>query len=331
MPKKIKYIKVKGDHYEIGLKIGKSTRNEIHRCLEVRRKRYASPSFRVKTLYNLVNSNSTYSNYIEELRGIADGSQQNFMDIFAINCDEMAGCTTVLVKSRERYILGHNEDEDPDENYMYLLNAEYENGDKYTALSYVGLLAGQSVSINGNNLIQALDFVRTDKKLGIPPAFVARSTLDAKNMKEAVKLATKPAITGGTNIFFVQKSKAVDVERAFNHSFVTKIGNSFAHTNHYLSKSLLKYWHPDGELTHFSSTTRYSTAKRMLAEGEKSAGTIKEILSSHDKVPGSICNHKLKKFIWSVTLASIVIDTTNMDMEIAHGTPCNTIYIPFRN
>jgi len=83
------------------------------------------------------------------------------------------------------------------------------------------------------------------------------------------------------------------------------------------------------------SRVRYNRAVRLLhnQQGQISRASIQALLSDHVNFPESICNHvSLDDYPLDrqQTIAALVMDLTNLTMEVAWGTPCCSEYHSYR-
>ena len=102
--------------------------------------------------------------YVRELEGLAEGADLDFKTIMMMNMSSPPGCldvldkgcTTLIVPGAEGKprLLGHTEDGPPEaRGKMYIMEVEIpgtegEEGERFTALSYPGSLAGRALGVN---------------------------------------------------------------------------------------------------------------------------------------------------------------------------------------
>lgn len=149
MKKSIKFFAVKGNHREIGQQIGEACKDEIHHSIESARSLIDALSnelvmdcqravLQAKKYLPFVAE--YYPQYLEELTGIAEGSNASIDDIFSLNAFEgivmdrlhLSKCTSLAVNQsrtvNQSVLVAHNEDWFPeDEADVYLVKVEVED------------------------------------------------------------------------------------------------------------------------------------------------------------------------------------------------------------
>lgn len=334
--KKIPVVEVEGSNYEIGFQIGQKCRKQISRLIKTSKEKYLKHTGRpfnyfVKRGKRLLFYCDKYPQYIDEIKGIANGAEADFYDYFALNfedevVDNANKCTTIFLRTKNGIFLGHNEDWTRsflDELYVLKLRQKYKPD--ILALSYLGPPQFIAACLNSKGIAFTGNSLYTTHKLGIPEAFVLRSMCDAKNINEAIKdLEAKPR-SMGINSMIVSKNGIVDIENSISKSAIIEAkGDCFIHTNH-----PLKLKGKRGR----NSVIRFNRATEMLKKNEtRDMDLLKNILSDHKNYPDSICCHigsEGEKIKW-MTIASIIIDLKNMEMLISHGNPCKNKYKEYR-
>jgi isopenicillin-N N-acyltransferase-like protein len=149
MKKSIKFFAVKGNHREIGQQIGEACKDEIRHSIESARSLIDALSnelvmdwqravLQAKKYLPFVAE--YYPQYLEELTGIAEGSNASIDDIFSLNAFEgivmdrlhLSKCTSLAVNQsrtvNQSVLVAHNEDWFPeDEADVYLVKVEVED------------------------------------------------------------------------------------------------------------------------------------------------------------------------------------------------------------
>ncbi|OQV12691.1 hypothetical protein BV898_13012 [Hypsibius exemplaris] len=131
--------------------------------------------------------------YLEEIRGLSDGSGVPFEQIFLMHIRseislilrqghyETPACTTVFVNRDDAEIVGHNEDNDPGmKAHSYIVAAEIvaDNGtlvEKFTAFTYPGTLPGNAFSFNRAGVVFT---VNSESPLTVPVDKIPRYILN---------------------------------------------------------------------------------------------------------------------------------------------------------
>jgi isopenicillin-N N-acyltransferase-like protein len=258
-----------------------------------------------------------YPQYVDELRGIAEGANVSFDDLMVVNAMEavtmdalhLTRCTSFAVNEQRtadgHVLLAHNEDWVPeDENDVYVISAKPNDEPPYLAMTYGGLLP--NVGLNAYGIAQAIDSVYpNDSRIGIPRLVVARAVLASRRISGALGRTLVPHRAAGYNHLIVHESGemySVEVSaRRFNILHGTD--GYMTHTNHYLS-SIMKEIEKDPEEL-ISSRVRYFRANRLLRENS---------------------THTIDPMDRESTITALVIDLTAREMHIVWGNPCQNTY-----
>jgi len=280
-------------------------------------------------------------NYLEELHGMAEGAGAELDDLLALNCMEAIvsdalhlKCTSLALGpdwTDDRHVLlAHNEDWWPqDKHTLYLIHAEPEHEPPFLALTYGGLLP--AIGLNAAGLAQCCDSVYPDdSRVGVPRAFVARSVLGASDLAEAGRRAAHPRREAGYNHLVVnQAGEILSLEAsALQHAALPDTGGALVHTNHYLDPAMQLVERDPASL--HRSRLRYERATELLHAGRPhSRQSLVRILGDHHNSPSSICSHlqdsqpPLDQY---ATIASVIIDLTEMTLHVGRGQPCGASF-----
>lgn len=228
--------------YQVGYSIGEHFKSRIHEYLHRSDLPFQS------TFLPFIKENSNclepwiqttselFPNYMDEIRGLADGSQTSFEWIFALNMlnelrskiqkhhqdleeksksaiqvPKVGGCSEVFVLSDslfkgEKAIVAHNEDADKSMGeYAYIVKARYlksnnETNKTIVAYHYPGTLAGNTFGWNAHLIFgtngKSPLNVLTEK--GIPRCFINRSVYESESIEEAFETLKKYAMQGAS-------------------------------------------------------------------------------------------------------------------------------------
>ncbi len=350
----VKLVRISGDYRSMGRQAGEGCAAEIHRMLKV----YRESIERAYDVLQLTWDDAVLQaqkyhpyarehtpQYVEELEGMAEAAGVAFDDLMVLNCIEAItsdalhlGCTS-LALSAERtasghVLVAHNEDWLPeDEENVYLVHASPDGEPPFLAITYGGLLP--NIGFNAAGIAQCCDSVYpNDARVGIPRIFVSRKVLAASQLSEAIRSVLVRWRAAGYNHLIADKSgELYNVEVSARH-FATIYGMDgyLAHTNHYLT-SRMKQWEQHTEDL-IGSRVRANRATRMLrATGQHTPDTIKAILSDHVNYPNSICSHSEPEdnpLDRQKTIASLIMDLTELEMHVCWGNPCTGAYHTYR-
>jgi isopenicillin-N N-acyltransferase-like protein len=202
--------------------------------------------------------------YLEEMRGIADGSGAAFEDIVIINCrTEMMfgyetlgkakptparepddGCTGLVVlpeAAREgRLIHAHNWDwREECVDTGVVLRIRYEHGPDILVFAEAGALArhgfnGAGVAITGNFLMSERDYAKPGEA---PLALLRRKLLESHNLAAAMsQVFNKTRLCSNNLMLSHADGEAVDLECAPDEVFwITPEDGVLVHANHWVS------------------------------------------------------------------------------------------------
>jgi isopenicillin-N N-acyltransferase-like protein len=312
--------------------------------------------------------------YVEELEGLAEGSGVPFAELLVPNCGEeftaaeptvgsapglglpdetgpggapssttprggrVGGdrCTAAAVVSRGRRVVGHNMDWyviDAPNNVLFDLTVP----DGTRILGIAGAPYLLMLGMNSHGIANVSNSVHsTDNRIGVPNAFVRRSSIEAATLEEAVARGELAARARGTNHFLADLGGRLwDIEAsATATAFADHTSAGFmAHTNHYAAPAMEPY---EGS-RHRESRTRLATAEAMLAEGvardDDPVELVARVLRCHGPSPDEcICGHPdetepLAERV--MTVGSMICDLDERRLYACAGAPCENAYRVF--
>lgn len=199
------------------------------------------------------------ADYLEEMKGIADGAGVPLEDIIVINCRtemmfghaEIAkaraslddGCTGLIVlpeaSANGKLLHGHNWDwREECIDTGVVLRIAREDGPSLLVFTEAGSLArhgfnSAGVSLSGNFLTSNLDYQRP---ADVPLVLVRRKMLEASNIGNAMKVLWASRRFCSNNLMLAQaEGEAVDLECAPDEIFwITPVNGFIVHANHWL-------------------------------------------------------------------------------------------------
>ncbi|MHA1646564.1 MAG: C45 family autoproteolytic acyltransferase/hydrolase [Promethearchaeota archaeon] len=271
------FVKVQGNHYQIGFKIGEHFRERIHDAFNtgVRIKSILEDDKKDPSRVNKAESLSKqkFPEYIEEIKGIADGSQIPYRDILTINfmhlppAKKVEDCSTLILKSTDEIFLVHNEDHEYGlGSHSYLVDVHTDDGSSFISHCYPGCLPGLSFGCNQNGIAMSCNYVPDPiNAIGITRVMFGRWILDAKNLNEAIQRAQGyPPRSGGVsyNLASLHEMQIVNIETTANDGAITPIEDRYFRSNHYISDKFQNIPTPDAH----SGTTfsRYKRGQELL-------------------------------------------------------------------
>lgn len=348
-PPPILYIS--GTHLEMGQQIGEGRRENVQRSVVNARKllerayrelKLTWESAQIQARKYLPFAQETYPQYVEELRGIAEGANVPFNELLVLNVMEgltmdalhLTRCTSFAVNDERtangHVLAAHNEDWiSSDEDDVFVIHAKPKTEPPFLAMTYGGLIA--NVGFNAYGIAQCIDSVYpNDVRIGIPRLIVSRAVLAAKTPGGAVKRVLVPLRAAGYNYLLVHESgELYNIEvSAMRFSMLYSDHGAIVHTNHYLAANMQEIENNPEEL--ISSRIRYARARRLLNRTEThTLQSIQAIQSDHINYPYSVCRHETGEgdsLDNEKTINALVIDLTAREMHIAWGNPCQNPY-----
>jgi isopenicillin-N N-acyltransferase-like protein len=347
-------IEVSGSHREMGCQIGEAARAQIQHSV-------ANAHVLIDAAYDTLEltwdgariqarkylpfAEERYPQYVDELRGMAEGANVPFDDLVVLNVMEavtmdalhLTRCTSFAVNEQHtadgHVLAAHNEDWVPeDEGDVMVISARPEKEPPFLAMSYGGLLP--NVGFNAYGIAQLIDSVYpSDSRIGIPRLVVARAVLASRRISGAIGRALVSRRAAGYNHLLVHESGEMYSIEVSARKFEILYGSDgyMVHTNHYLDPQMKQVEKDPEEL--LSSRVRYFRASRLIRQSEKhTIESLQAIQKDHVNIPNSICNHAIEgldPLDREKTINAMVIDLTAQKMHIAWGNPCQNMYHTF--
>lgn len=344
-------IEVSGSHHEMGCQIGEAAREQVQHSV-------ANAHVLIDAAYGdlelswqgaqiqsrkyLPFAEERYPQYVDEMRGVAEGANVSFDDIVVLNVMEavtmdalhLTRCTSFAVndeRTADGHVLAaHNEDWIPeDENDVFVISARPDKEPPFLAMTYGGLLP--NVGFNAYGIAQLIDSVYpNDSRIGIPRLVVSRAVLASRRLSGAIGRTLISHRAAGYNHLLVHDSGEIYSVEVSARKFEILHGTDgyMVHTNHYLSPTMKEIESEPEEL--ISSRVRYFRANRLLRQNSAhSIKSLQSIQKDHVNLPNSICNHNIDgidPLDRENTISALVIDLTSREMHIAWGNPCQNAY-----
>jgi isopenicillin-N N-acyltransferase like protein len=341
-------IDVKGSHRKIGQGIGESLRDGLREVVH-------SHQEGLETTVGLTNAleisrilrryaESIYPTAMEELQGMAEGSQVDPEMLFAINSlqeiqflagqfdfareDQDDGCTSLAlagsVTAEGHVLLAHNEDAGAiRKSLTYVVRAQPDDGPAFVGFAYSGLLLYQGVNQHGIGSVgNALYF--NDLKFGSPKLLAYREVLNARYLEDAIQKSTPVGRANGNNHLIANESGDIyDIEVSGNDSaLIPAPGPIMVHANHALDERMRRL-EPNPRL--LNSIMRQHRVESLLSQksSKLTVADVFDTLSDHSNFPKSVCKHSDPKLNpYTMTIASVVVDVTARELHVRSGYPC---------
>jgi len=327
-------VVAKGNHFDMGLAIGRAAREKISRAVECYRLLFAKeglPDGWRLPASHLEAAREDFPGYVEEIMGMARGSGQDFETLFLLNSLEEAlagpalnACTSLgLLQEGEAY-LGHNEDwYREDSHHVILIHGRPKGKPEFVSVTAAPFLP--AVGMNECGVAQGINSVSCrDRRPGVPIMFSSRAVLEAQNIDEAISRALPPRRAGGYNHLLVSAAGRLgNLETSDCQHHFTPEDRSAFHTNHYVSPAMV----PLEMGASRSSLSRYSRCREVVRTLEMSENPVKamtEVLGDHENHPYSICRHPRGEGMMEMaTIFSAVFDVRRFRVWACEGNPCS--------
>ncbi|MBC7249851.1 MAG: hypothetical protein H5T62_06150 [Anaerolineae bacterium] len=345
-------IEVKGGPRERGQQQGEGARSQILRSVTLYREMLPKAinmtweEGLLEARKFLPYGEEAFPDFVEEIRGIAEGANVSFEEVWALNCYEglsesrqqVWGCTSLAVRDDHtasgHVLLAHNEDWSiADRDNVYLVRAKPNDGPPFVGMNYGPLLV--NIGLNAEGIGIAIDSAYpTDARVGVPRILCSRAVLNARTIGEAIR-ACVPKLRGGGYSYLLADpfGEMYCIETsATAHDILYAEEGWLAHTNHYLSPRMQALEEPG---PYAGSHVRLNRARRLLRAqlGEVTVESLQTLLRDHVNFPDSICMHEDPAdppHDRGMTLVSLVMDLTERVMWAAPGPPCQGKYTACR-
>lgn len=335
MIKTFPYLEISGTNYEVGTAIGEMFRGKIQETIAKRKhyiRKYEEKRSQISRY--AAAAKKIFPHLVDELKGMADGGDVPFNDLFFHNCPEIYDhtlewdreqaqtdehCTIAVSCTQKGVLIGHNEDWTLDSmDELYVLKATI-GETTILSLDYATFLLGSSAGINNWGLTQCINELRQTPAIGIPKCFIARAVLDCKTLKEATNLIADIPRASGYNHVLAKENDAIDIEATAKSIDIEELkGQPYVHTNHSISKHTKK----EEASASKSSLARYERANQ-LVRNNMTMEDMKKLLSDKENALYPICRE-------NITIGSVIIEVREKIMHICHGAPDHGMFVPYR-
>jgi isopenicillin-N N-acyltransferase like protein len=343
-------VEIYGTHRQMGQQIGEACRPEIIHSIENARRLLEGTypalhltwkSARIQARKYLPFVEEQYPQYLDELKGMAEGANVSFDDVAVVNAMEavtvdalhLTKCTSMAVNQQRtaggQVLLAHNEDWVPeDEPDLFVISARPDEEPPFLAMTYGALLP--NIGFNAHGIAQCCDSVYpTDSRIGIPRVIVSRAVLASRTPGGAIRRALVSKRAAGYNHLIAHESgELYSVEVSARRFALLYAENGYiVHTNHYLKREMQAIENEPDEL--IGTRVRYFRAMRLLKQTQAhSVKSLQAIQKDHVNYPDSICNHRTEgaPLTREKTITALIMDLTNRQMHISWGNPCKGDY-----
>ena len=357
------HIRVEGSARERGRQYGESARARVRTSIDAYRDVFAHyaglgwMTVQGQARRYLAAIEAYNHNYVQEMRGIAEGADVDFEDILAINTRSEvmfaakaraaqeharmpAECTSFAVIPRAsangHTLIGQNWDWLPHSfETCMVLEVRQDAGPDFVTVVEAGLLAKTGMNSSGVGVCANALVSDADQGLpGVPFHLVLRGLFDAENLSDALTVAQQGFRSSSGNYLLAhQDGISVSLEGApgdFSRLFMVFPENGILlHTNHFLSQA---YDGKDVGLWVMPDSPFRLERIRSLVAGTGpvvSLTTFRDALADHANYPSGVCCHPDARFAvydQGATVASVLMDLDERRMWLSDGQPCSAPY-----
>ncbi|NLK95998.1 MAG: acyl-CoA--6-aminopenicillanic acid acyl-transferase [Clostridiales bacterium] len=351
-------IEVSGNSYEIGFQYGSKAKKYIDVTINVYKNMFmefsninweTAKKIALKFEKDILDFNPEF---LQEIRGIADGSGYEYEEILALNVrSELVfqgthltsdGCTSLVATSdttnNKKTYIGQNWDwKVKILGGVVLLKVKKDGKPALATMTEAGIVGKIGMNANGIGVcFNALSV--NDTPSGVPIHIILRSILEQETFEMAMNIVSNTKIGCPANIVIASEyGEAIDFEIEIDdfEAIYPKDG-ILTHTNHYTSLKLPKCNRKDTAKCKFPDTfIRKGRADKIINESARhvTLRDIKSVFTNHTDPSSSICHHEENNGPDGGgigTVFSIIMDLQEREMHISFGQPCQNPYKKFR-
>ena len=360
MSASIPLIEARGTHREVGRQIGEATRDLIAKGLATYQERFLvlagfGYDEALERSHGYLRVAEDYvPQAVDQLRGLAEGANASFDDLFVFNCSEEftcaadhvwplgatgsvpaapEHCTSVAFVAGGRVVSGHNEDWYPEDiEGLVVRKVTLADGTSYLSVGAAYDLPMTGITSRGLTSAANTVYYR-DERVGVPNNCLLTVVLQQPDLEHVRDLiAGAPRARGSNHLLCDARGRIWDLETTGERWAFIDGGDRFAHANNYVDPELAAEDATGSE----GSALRRARADEMLVAGieagDDPVALAEAVLSDHANEPLSICGH------WddddpdedqSVTTASMVWEPAEGRVHIARGQPCSSEYVTY--
>ncbi|MFC7392196.1 C45 family autoproteolytic acyltransferase/hydolase [Scopulibacillus cellulosilyticus] len=281
---------------------------------------------------------------MDEIKGISEGSEQNLIDIVALNVRSEIintdGCTSLAAVPQaarnNETLLGQNWDwNDGVKPGVIVLEIDQSPRPAILMATEAGIVG--KIGMNSEGLGVCLNFLGTDDQttMGVPVHIILRGILNSRTLSQATGQIGR--LTRGTSANYLiahREGEALNIEATpDDYDVLYSMNGWLIHTNHFIGPRHINI--KDTARINFPDThLRQGRASKLLshANGQIDSETFKTILTDHIGHPDSICRHgelfppDLGRPTVGSTVFSIIMNLSEGLMELSAGQPCSNPY-----
>ncbi|MEJ2161878.1 MAG: C45 family autoproteolytic acyltransferase/hydrolase [Robiginitalea sp.] len=360
----IKEVVLSGFGYELGFQHGKALKTEIAEIVTKWKENTAAtlkrdPDSVLADFYAYAQFEEAIKTYTpelyQEIRGIAEGSGQDFYDILILNLldefwvyidnPENHHCSNVGVPAQNGnpgYIAQNMDIEAYTDGYQTLIRVQRtDTHPEKLILTHPGLIALNGMNEEGIGVVVNTIMELLSAPDGLPVACIVRKILDQKNEEELLDFVKTAPHASGQNYILGIRGNVYDFEASANRVVAFNPNNqngTIYHTNHPIVNSDLKPWHSiynpsqaaeDLPVLSNSYVRLAALEKRFASSIEISDVNIMGALRSKDDPDNPVCRN-LTPGLGGFTFASVIMTfSATPSLQVTSGPPDESEYAEY--
>lgn len=335
-------VRAEGTPYERGARMGEAFAEATSRSVAFNR-RYLSAhgldrhSLEAILVPFLDASTAALPHLVEQIRGMADGADQPFIDVFFANAFEevygiveLAGgtpvplerCTDVVLRTPGSTLLGHNEQwYAGDDGTVGLVLDVPDDGPAVLAPMVAGTLPLVGLNEHGA-AFGTMSLSATDERVGIPRALVARGVLDSTDRDDAYARGNREGRAGGYSYLCAfPGGDACVIESTATTASRLDLDE---HTNHALDPVVAAAACDPSA----GSRSRLARARVLATSAARTVEGMAGLLADHGAEGQDICVHPdpAEGDEGSTILFAMICEPETRSMWLSAGHPCTTSF-----
>lgn len=334
------YVKLSGTPLEIGLGHGTFAKAQIVKAIEVystlyKESKNVSWDEARRRAAKYLPLLEKHPDILDELRGIAQGSGTDLLDIVALNVrseitmvDISDGCTSLaqVESSTGDVYVGQNWDWIPEVDATTLwIELEQARKPKLLFLAEAGIIG--KYGFNSEGLAIMLNAISSNEVSydKLPIHFTLRKCLEQESVEKTVDYLESNGCASCANLLMGDVNSYCSVEVSPRGIAIIKPDDDtgvVSHTNHLLDETLSKEFPCDTPI--LSSFARYDRIKELNVGSEGGFKSFRSRLGDIANAPKSICKYPeedVTGLAKCCTLYTIIVNTKTKEANFSHGRP----------
>jgi isopenicillin-N N-acyltransferase-like protein len=287
--------------------------------------------------------------YMDGMRGVAEGANQDLIDIVALNlryellyfqygyCAMVDGCTSFAVlpdaSANGHLLIGQNWDWIPQVLGAVVHSVE-PGGLETLSFTEAGIVGGK-IGLNSAGVGLAINGLLTTvddwSRREAPFHMRCYEILRARSLEDASAFVTGTPRACSTNFVLGQApGSAVGLEAAPDAlRRLEPLDGVLVHANHFLDPDSLGVEEPPAERRPHSYHRQARLETLLEARRPVAIGDLEVVLRDHDDYPDGICRHQNlddpdeERYI---TVTSAIMDLADLSLRLTDGPPCEHLY-----